>query len=84
MSPEVYRHVHDDVGDVDALFVGMECDGAPMSWIYGPLLTQKLERQKDLSALAGPNYERALSIVEQFRCKEVRYALGQEPWLNTS
>src|SRR6266403_3324083 len=72
VSPEVYRHVHDDVGDVDALFVGMECDGAPMSWIYGPLLTQKLERQKDHSRrLAGSNYERALSIVEQFNCKEV-------------
>src|SRR6267154_899049 len=84
VSPEVYRYVHDDVGDVDALFVGMECDGAPMSWIYGPLLTQKLERQKDHSRrLAGSNYERALSIVEQFRCKEVYvYALGQEPWLN--
>jgi len=84
VSPEIYRHVHDDVGDVDALFVGMECDGAPMSWIYGPLLTQKLERQKDHSRrLAGSNYERALSIVEQFRCKEVYvYALGQEPWLN--
>jgi L-ascorbate metabolism protein UlaG (beta-lactamase superfamily) len=84
ISPDIYRHVHSDVGDVDALFVGMECDGAPMSWIYGPLLTQKLERQKDHSRrLAGSNYERALSIVEQFRCKEVYvYALGQEPWLN--
>jgi L-ascorbate metabolism protein UlaG (beta-lactamase superfamily) len=84
IAPEVYRHVHKDVGDVDALFVGMECDGAPMSWIYGPLLTQRLDRQKDHSRrLAGSNYERALSIVEQFRCKEVYvYALGQEPWLN--
>jgi L-ascorbate metabolism protein UlaG (beta-lactamase superfamily) len=84
ISPEVYRHVHREVGDVDALFVGMECDGAPVSWIYGPLLTQKLERPKDHSRrLAGSNYERALGIVEQFRCKEVYvYAMGQEPWLN--
>jgi len=84
ISPELYRHVHRDVGDVDALFVGMECDGAPMSWIYGPLLTQRLERQKDHSRrLAGSNYERALAIVEQFRCKDVYvYAMGQEPWLN--
>jgi L-ascorbate metabolism protein UlaG (beta-lactamase superfamily) len=84
ISPELYWHVHRDVGDVDALFVGMECDGAPMSWIYGPLLTQRLERQKDHSRrLAGSNYERALAIVEQFRCKEVYvYAMGQEPWLN--
>jgi L-ascorbate metabolism protein UlaG (beta-lactamase superfamily) len=84
ISPELYRHVHRDIGDVDALFVGMECDGAPVSWIYGPLLTQKLERQKDHSRrLAGSNYERALAIVEQFRCKDVYvYAMGQEPWLN--
>src|ERR1700737_2287250 len=84
ISPEVYHHVHRDVGDVDALFVGMECDGAPMSWIYGPLLTQRLDRQKDHSRrLAGSNYERALAMVEQFRCKEVYvYALGHEPWLN--
>src|SRR6266436_2262177 len=84
ISPEVYRHVHQDLGDVDALFVGMECDGAPMSWIYGPLLTQKIERQKDHSRrLAGSNYERALGIVEQFSCKDVYvYAMGQEPWLN--
>ena len=84
ISPEIYRHVHREVGDVDALFVGMECDGAPVSWIYGPLLTQRLERQKDHSRrLAGSNYERALGMVEQFRCKEVYvYAMGQEPWLN--
>lgn len=84
ISPEIYQHVHREVGDVDALFVGMECDGAPVSWIYGPLLTQRLERQKDHSRrLAGSNYQRALGMVEQFRCKEVYvYAMGQEPWLN--
>lgn len=33
--------------------------------------------------LAGSNYDRALAMVEQFRCKEVYvYAMGQEPWLN--
>jgi L-ascorbate metabolism protein UlaG (beta-lactamase superfamily) len=84
ISPEIYAHVHREVGDVDALFIGMECDGAPVSWIYGPLLTQKIDRQKDHSRrLAGSNYARALGMVEQFRCKDVYvYAMGQEPWLN--
>lgn len=84
ISPEMYAHIHRDVGDVDALFLGMECDGAPVSWIYGPLLTQPLERKKDHSRrLAGSNYARALAMVEQFNCKEVYvYAMGQEPWLN--
>ena len=84
ISPELYDHVHRETGDIDVLFVGMECDGAPMSWIYGPLLTQKIERQKDHSRrLAGSNYDRAHNMVERFRCKEVYvYAMGQEPWLN--
>jgi L-ascorbate metabolism protein UlaG (beta-lactamase superfamily) len=84
ISPKLYEHVHHQVGDVDVLFVGMECDGAPSSWIYGPLMTQRIEREKDHSRrLAGSNYGRALNIVEQLHCKEVYvYAMGQEPWLN--
>lgn len=84
VAPKLYEHVHRQIGDVDAIFVGMECDGAPLSWLYGPLLTQRLEREKDHSRrLAGSNYDRALAIVEQFRSKEVYvYAMGQEPWLN--
>ncbi len=84
ISPCLYHHVHREIGDVDTLFVGMECDGAPVSWIYGPLFTEKLERSKDQSRrLAGSNYQRALNIVEQLNCKEVYvYAMGQEPWLN--
>ena len=84
IAPKLYEHIHQHIGDVDAIFVGMECDGAPLSWLYGPLLTQRLEREKDHSRrLAGSNYDRALAIVEQFRSKEVYvYAMGQEPWLN--
>jgi L-ascorbate metabolism protein UlaG (beta-lactamase superfamily) len=84
ISPPMYKHVHAEVGDVDVLFVGMECDGAPMSWLYGPLQTEKLERNKDHSRrLAGSHFKRAKAIVDQFRSKEVYvYAMGQEPWLN--
>jgi L-ascorbate metabolism protein UlaG (beta-lactamase superfamily) len=84
ISPELYQHVHRELGDIDAMFIGMECDGAPFSWVYGPLLTQRLDRSKDQSRrLAGSDYDRALAMVERFRCKEVYvYAMGQEPWLN--
>jgi L-ascorbate metabolism protein UlaG (beta-lactamase superfamily) len=84
ISPKMYEHVHELIGDVDVLFVGMECNGAPMSWIYGPLLTSRIERQKDHSRrLAGSDFERARAIVDQFHCTEVYvYAMGQEPWLN--
>jgi L-ascorbate metabolism protein UlaG (beta-lactamase superfamily) len=84
ISPPMYKHIHADIGDVDVLFVGMECDGAPMSWLYGPLLTEKIARSQDQSRrLAGSNFERANAMVEQFGCKELYvYAMGQEPWLN--
>jgi L-ascorbate metabolism protein UlaG (beta-lactamase superfamily) len=84
ISPPMYKHIHAATGDVDVLFVGMECDGAPMSWIYGPLLTEKMERSQDQSRrLAGSNFERANDIAERFGCKELYvYAMGQEPWLN--
>jgi L-ascorbate metabolism protein UlaG (beta-lactamase superfamily) len=84
ISPDMYRHVHAEIGDVDVVFLGMECAGAPMSWLYGPLVTWKMERAQDQSRrLAGSNFERARDIVERFRCKELYvYAMGQEPWLN--
>jgi L-ascorbate metabolism protein UlaG (beta-lactamase superfamily) len=84
IEPRLYEHVHREIGDVDALFLGMECDGAPLTWLYGPLLTQRIERTMDESRrLAGSNYDQAQSLVDLFNCKEVYvYAMGQEPWLN--
>ena len=84
IEPALYKHLHRELGDVDAIFIGMECTGAPLSWLYGPLLRQRLDRQMDQSRrLAGSNYEQALQIVTEFGCREVYvYAMGQEPWLN--
>jgi L-ascorbate metabolism protein UlaG (beta-lactamase superfamily) len=84
IEPRLYEHIHSQIGDVHALFMGMECDGAPLSWLYGPLLIQQVDRSMDESRrLAGSNYEQALNSVNLFYCKEVYvYAMGQEPWLN--
>lgn len=84
IEPRLYAHVKEMIGDLDALFLGMECDGAPLSWLYGPLLTKPLDRKMDHSRrLAGSNYERGIDMVNRFNCKEVYvYAMGQEPWLN--
>jgi len=84
IEPRLYRHIQQIVGDVDALFLGMECDGAPLSWLYGSLLTRNLPRAIDESRrLAGSNYEQAIDLVGQLHCKHVYvYAMGQEPWLN--
>jgi L-ascorbate metabolism protein UlaG (beta-lactamase superfamily) len=83
LEPQLYEHLYHEVGDVDAIFLGMECDGAPLSWLYGPLLTKKIERAVDESRrLAGSNFDQAIDIVRRFKSKETYvYAMGQEPWL---
>jgi L-ascorbate metabolism protein UlaG (beta-lactamase superfamily) len=82
-EPEVYAHVHEAVGDVDVLFVGMECEGAPLTWIAGPLMTRKVSRKVDQSRrFSGSSCATALAMVERFHPRQVYvYAMGQEPWL---
>jgi L-ascorbate metabolism protein UlaG (beta-lactamase superfamily) len=84
IEPALYRHLQRHIGDVRAMFVGMECDGAPLTWLYGPLLTRRIERGQDESRrLSGSNFAQAIEIVNALNCKEVFvYAMGQEPWLN--
>ena len=79
---KIYEHVQRMIGDVDVLFLGMECDGAPFTWLYGPLLTQDMSREDDQSRrLSGCDFERGMHLVNIFQPKEVYvYAMGQEPW----
>lgn len=83
MDARLYSHVQSIIGDIDVLFLGMECVGAPLSWLYGPLLTQKLSREHDQSRrLSGCDFERGMHLIDIFHPKEAYvYAMGQEPWL---
>jgi L-ascorbate metabolism protein UlaG (beta-lactamase superfamily) len=84
IEPRLYELMHKEIGNIDALFLGMECDGAPLSWLYGPLLTQRIDKSIDASRrLSGSNYEQGINLVDRFHCREAYvYAMGQEPWLN--
>lgn len=84
LDPALYEHIFDYVGSIDMLFLGMECDGAPLTWLYGPLLSNPIKRSHDRNrTLSGSNFEKAWSIVKLSNCKEAYiYAMGQEPWLN--
>ncbi|WP_423392051.1 MBL fold metallo-hydrolase [Burkholderia sp. LMG 21824] len=83
VDSELYRRLHKWLGDVDVVFIGMECDGAPMSWLYGPLLRRPIDRRMDQTRrLNGSNSREAFDIVTIFRCRMAYvYAMGQEPWL---
>jgi L-ascorbate metabolism protein UlaG (beta-lactamase superfamily) len=83
IEPRLYDHVHAALGGVDVVFLGMESEGAPMSWMYGPLLRAPLSRKADHSRrLNGSNCARARAIIERLRPEAVYvYAMGREPWL---
>jgi L-ascorbate metabolism protein UlaG (beta-lactamase superfamily) len=83
MEARLYEHVQRVMGDVDVLFLGMECEGAPLSWLYGPLLSENLSRENDQSRrLAGCDFEKGMRLIDTFHPKEAYvYAMGQEPWL---
>jgi L-ascorbate metabolism protein UlaG (beta-lactamase superfamily) len=83
IEPRLYEKVHQFIGDIDVLFLGMECDGAPVSWVYGPLFNGPIPRDKDYSRRGrGCNFQEGIELVRRFNCKEVYvYAMGAEPWV---
>ena len=83
LDPNLYAHIHHLLGDLDVLFLGMECEGAPYTWAYGPLLPNSVPHaQAQSRRLDGSNAERALALVNQLNPQQVYiYAMGQEPWL---
>lgn len=84
LDHNLYVNTFNYVGPIDILFIGMECDGAPLTWLYGPFLTLPLKRTFDNArTLSGSNFEKAWAVVKESQCKETYiYAMGQEPWLN--
>jgi len=83
IAPKLYERIHKVIGDIDVVFLGMECHGAPLSWLYGPLLPNPMQRDMDESRrLAGCNFEQAKALIDVFAAKNVFvYAMGMEPWL---
>ncbi|MEM8781088.1 MAG: thioester reductase domain-containing protein, partial [Cyanobacteria bacterium P01_G01_bin.49] len=83
IEPVLYSNLHCLLGDVDLMFIGMVCDGAPYTWAYVSLLTQNVPRKMaQTRRLDGSDARKALNLVNQFNPQQVYvYAMGQEPWL---
>ena len=84
IEPRLYDILYPLVGKIDIIFIGLECAGAPLSWVYGALLPRPLEQKKDNSRrLNGSDSSRALNVINSLKCKKVFvYAMGMEPWLS--
>jgi L-ascorbate metabolism protein UlaG (beta-lactamase superfamily) len=83
IDPGLYRYMRDHVGQVDLAFLGMECAGAPLTWLYQALLTRPVtKRMSDSRTLSGSNAAQASAIMTELGAREAYvYAMGEESWL---
>ena len=86
LDQKLYEHLRRILGDIETVFLGMECVGAPLSWLYGALLPSKLNYTNDQSRRTkGSDANAALALLEAVGAKRVFvYAMGNEPWFQYS
>ncbi|WP_234542814.1 MBL fold metallo-hydrolase [Streptomyces shenzhenensis] len=83
IDPMLYRHIKGHLGSADYAFLGMECDGASLIWLYQALLTMPIPKKMSSSRkLSGSNAEQAAAIMTELGAGEAYvYAMGEEDWL---
>jgi L-ascorbate metabolism protein UlaG (beta-lactamase superfamily) len=83
VEPRVFSHINELLGDLDVAFLGMECDGAPLTWLYGPLYAKRPDvRMSRSRKLSGSDAKEARAIVDALGARQAYvYAMGREAWL---
>jgi L-ascorbate metabolism protein UlaG (beta-lactamase superfamily) len=83
IDPGLYKYIRSHVGQVDIAFLGMECAGAPLTWLYQGLFTKPVtKKMSDSRTLSGSNAEQAAGIMTELGASEAYvYAMGEERWL---
>lgn len=78
----LYENLREVLSDLDVFAIGMECVGAPYTWLYGALHTKVVPKViKESRRLNGSDCKQALSIIRMLQPRRVFiYALGREPW----
>jgi L-ascorbate metabolism protein UlaG (beta-lactamase superfamily) len=86
LDKHLYEHLRQSIGDIETVFLGMECVGAPLSWLYGALLPSKLQHSQDKTRRTkGSDSKAALELLKAVGGKRVYiYAMGNEPWYQYS
>jgi L-ascorbate metabolism protein UlaG (beta-lactamase superfamily) len=82
IDPLLYRHIREHLGQADMAFLGMNCDAAPVTWLYQALLTvtvsKKMSRSRTLSA---SNAAQAAAITTELGAAQAYvYSMGEESW----
>lgn len=82
IDPMLYRYIRSHLGKADMAFLGMECDGAPLNWLYKALLTKPVSKKMSgTRKLSGSNAAQAAGIINELGADEAYvYAMGEESW----
>ncbi|MCF2856177.1 MBL fold metallo-hydrolase [Pseudoalteromonas sp. SMS1] len=82
LDPHMYEHISKVLGKIDVMAIGMECVGAPYTWLYGALHTKMVSKKiKESRRLNGSDSVQAFNIAKIFDPDKIfLYALGLEPW----
>jgi L-ascorbate metabolism protein UlaG (beta-lactamase superfamily) len=83
LDQEMYRHIYANLGQINTVFIGMECIGAPISWTCGVFLpVQPGARIEQSRRYKGADSKRARNILNTVKAERLFiYAMGLEPWL---
>lgn len=83
LDKRMYENLCRELGPIKVVFLGMECIGAPLSWVYGPLLPKLPEHKQSQSRRSkGSDSTAALNLLQAVKSNQVYiYAIGREPWL---
>ncbi|CDG89162.1 MBL fold metallo-hydrolase [Xenorhabdus bovienii] len=81
---DIYRRAFRTLGNIEVVFIGMECDGGPIHWLYGPLITRDYDKEATRTrTLSGSDCAKATELIEHIDAKHAYvYSMGEEPWLN--
>ncbi|QIY68655.1 MBL fold metallo-hydrolase [Streptomyces sp. RLB1-33] len=82
IDPVLYRYIRGHLGKADMAFLGMECDGASLTWLYRGLLTRPVPKKMSSSRkLSGSNAAQAGAIMTELGADAgYIYAMGEESW----
>ncbi|MGW5456693.1 MBL fold metallo-hydrolase [Nocardia sp. NPDC003979] len=85
LEQRVYEVAREQLGPVDSLFIGMECEGSPMAMAVGPYLPagQYTEEMSQNRRTRASDAASGMALVHALQPRQVYiYAMGLEPWLS--
>lgn len=83
LDPRMYEHLRRILGPIQTVFLGMECVGAPLTWVYGPFMPRSIEHSHNQTRRSNAcNAQAAMHLIKAVGGTRLYiYAMGREPWL---